>query len=133
LSTSQLDLSMGIWTTVLLDTESFDVGSNFNTGTYTFTVPVTGYYQVNYGVSFTNEVAGILYYTRIYKNSNTAMLSMNTGSSDTNPNLALSSSGVLYLTSTDTLILQARVDTSSTVDLSSGFPATQMSIHLLSI
>ena len=32
------------YTTLQFDTENFDVGSNFNTGTYTFTAPVDGKY-----------------------------------------------------------------------------------------
>jgi len=32
------------YTNIIFDTESFDVGSNFNTGTYTFTAPADGRY-----------------------------------------------------------------------------------------
>lgn len=44
---SQLNISPGGAVTVNFDTEIADVGSNFNTGTYTFTAPVTGYYLVD--------------------------------------------------------------------------------------
>jgi hypothetical protein len=37
---------------VEFDTEVYDIGSNFNTGTYTFTAPVTGYYQFNVFVAW---------------------------------------------------------------------------------
>jgi hypothetical protein len=36
--------------TIPFDTERFDIGSNFNTSTYTFTAPVTGKYQVGYDI-----------------------------------------------------------------------------------
>ena len=32
--------------TIEFDVEDFDIGSNFNTGTYTFTTPVAGYYAI---------------------------------------------------------------------------------------
>ena len=45
LSTTQSNISTG-FTTVNLDAEIFDVNSDFNTSTYTFTAPVTGKYLV---------------------------------------------------------------------------------------
>jgi hypothetical protein len=44
LSGNQSNITAGSWVTVEFDTESFDQGNNFNTGTYTFTAPVTGKY-----------------------------------------------------------------------------------------
>lgn len=35
------------WHQVQLNTENYDVSSNFNTGTYRFTAPSSGYYQIN--------------------------------------------------------------------------------------
>lgn len=37
--------------TVEFDSERFDLGGNFNTGTYTFTAPVTGKYRLSVGIN----------------------------------------------------------------------------------
>jgi len=42
---TQTNIATGSNVTVQFNTERFDIGSNFNTGTYTFTAPVTGYYH----------------------------------------------------------------------------------------
>jgi len=47
LSTNQSNLATGGVTTILFNTEIFDQNADFNTGTYTFTAPVTGRYQLN--------------------------------------------------------------------------------------
>lgn len=39
--------------TLALDSTYFDVGSNYNTGTYTYTFPVTGYYLISLKVIIT--------------------------------------------------------------------------------
>ena len=46
LSTNQLNLTKSTWTLVLYDTESYDIGSNFNTTTHKFIVPIPGKYQI---------------------------------------------------------------------------------------
>ena len=51
-------LTGGAITDLALDTELFDVGSNFNVSTYKFTAPVTGYYYVSALVTFTVTAAG---------------------------------------------------------------------------
>ena len=48
LGTNQTGVGDGVSTVVTLDTEAFDVGSCFSSNQYT--CPVTGYYQVSFGV-----------------------------------------------------------------------------------
>ncbi|HRT84647.1 MAG TPA: hypothetical protein P5523_08420, partial [Bacteroidales bacterium] len=56
------------WTKVQLNSETFDVGSNFdNTTNYRFTAPITGYYQVNASTQWVDPT-GSDFYTKIYKN-----------------------------------------------------------------
>jgi hypothetical protein len=43
----QADVPINATTTVVFDTEVFDNNADYNTGTYTFTAPVTGRYQFN--------------------------------------------------------------------------------------
>jgi hypothetical protein len=45
-SSAQNDIATGI-VTINLDAEVYDVNSDFNTGTYTFTAPVTGKYMMS--------------------------------------------------------------------------------------
>ena len=61
-------IGTGSWTKVQLNSETFDVGSNFDNATnYRFTAPITGYYQVNALTQWANP-AGSDFYTKIYKN-----------------------------------------------------------------
>ncbi len=57
-------------TTITFSTEVFDVGNNFNTGTYTFTAPVTGKYQFNINVRLETLDIGADYYQIRLETSN---------------------------------------------------------------
>ena len=46
-ASSQTDLATDATTNLVIDTEVFDQNADFNTGTYTFTAPVTGRYSLN--------------------------------------------------------------------------------------
>ena len=43
-ATSNQTISNATWTTVALNGEDFDTNNNFDTSTYKYTVPITGYY-----------------------------------------------------------------------------------------
>ena len=45
-------VTSGAQVTLTFDTERYDLGSNFNTSTYAYTPPSTGYYMFNFAVSF---------------------------------------------------------------------------------
>jgi hypothetical protein len=62
LSTDQLNFATGTSVTVLFDTEIFDQGSDFNTGTYTFTAPVTGRYRLSYHLRLNSVDSAADYY-----------------------------------------------------------------------
>lgn len=47
--------------TIQFDTERYDVGSNFNTGTYTFTAPVTGKYEFNVECRYNNLTSAMTF------------------------------------------------------------------------
>lgn len=53
---------------VVWDSESYDLGSNFNTTTGAFTAPVTGYYQVNACLAVSNLDSTGQVYCEIYVN-----------------------------------------------------------------
>lgn len=66
LSSSQ-SITNDSWTKVNFDTESFDLGSDYDTSNYRFTAPVSGYYQVSIAYEWDNtEVTGL--YGAIYVN-----------------------------------------------------------------
>ena len=45
-------VTSGAQVTLTFNTERYDLGSNFNTSTYAYTPPSTGYYMFNFAVSF---------------------------------------------------------------------------------
>jgi len=45
-------VTSGAQVTLTFDTERYDLGNNFNTSTYAYTPPSTGYYMFNFAVSF---------------------------------------------------------------------------------
>ena len=47
ISGSAQSITNGSLTTLSLENEAYDINSDFNTGTYTFTAPVTGKYQIS--------------------------------------------------------------------------------------
>jgi len=51
---AQTGIVTNTYTTMEFDTEYFDVGSDFNTGTYTYTVPADGKYLINLSGSIVN-------------------------------------------------------------------------------
>jgi hypothetical protein len=67
LSAQQSNIAVGSNVTILFDTENFDVGSDFNTGTYTFTAPQTGKYYLSLVTRLTSvDTAADYYYTCIF-------------------------------------------------------------------
>lgn len=53
---------------VELNAENFDTNDDFNTSTFIYTVPVTGYYQMNWRLTC-NVDAGLGYYASLRRNS----------------------------------------------------------------
>ncbi len=61
--------------TVELDTETFDQNGDYNTGTYTFTAPVTGKYRVNLALRLLNlDSASTYYYLSIVTSNGTYII-----------------------------------------------------------
>jgi len=68
LSTWQENFVSGVWTQVTLDTESYDIGGHFDTGTSKFVAPIPGVYQINamcvlarYSATATRRVVDSIY------------------------------------------------------------------------
>lgn len=58
LNAAQAHTPTGTWVVLGLNAENWDLGSEFNTGTYRFTATVSGYYQVNGGIDFASNSVG---------------------------------------------------------------------------
>jgi len=131
LSTAQLNLTDGTYTLVALDTETYDVGSDFDTTTHLFTAPVTGYYEIMGNIMYGNLIALKTYKAAIYVDGVIAHAQYtHSGWID---NVAAAVSTIYKLTAGQTVGLYARVDCgSNAVDISGGV-YTSLSIHLLSI
>lgn len=96
---------------VTWDTETFDPNSNFASSTYT--VPVTGYYQINYRVIITSSANNIVsYQANLYKNGAIELLSIGyprVGFGETQ-SATMAVSELLLLTAGDTLDVYVNAD-----------------------
>ena len=131
LDTDMDDLVNGAWTRVLLDAETFDVSHNFSIANSSFTVPITGYYQINAGVMFEapDIVVDRWYYMAVRRNGDTLFTDHIHAS--VVAVLSLTASDLAYLTAGDEISLWVQSGSGdNNVDLDSGETETFMSIRL---
>lgn len=134
LGTNQANIGSGAWVTIQLDTEQHDTGSNFNTGTYTFTVPTTGCYHIEGSAYLYDVIAdGEALALRFYKNGSTAISANQLIAAKANTGHTIKTSDIVCLTATDTLVLQVKVGVSANADIYNNLTFTYMAVHLLSI
>jgi len=123
-------IASGVDTTIQLNTENFDIGSNFDVTTYTYTIPLTGYYQMSAHAVIDSTIDGGAYV--LYLKVNTAIVRRSilvpggTGGAD------LAINDILYLTVNDTVLLSIYQATGSNQTLKSGIDDTYLTIHKLS-
>jgi len=134
LSSDQLNLTNNTITTVVLDTEDYDPGKNFDISTNKFVVPVSGWYDIDGQVLWktTSVVADKRYDALVYVNANLKIFSPN--HSSLADSISCPFSGKPYLQANDEIYLKARqVSGVDTVDIWGGSAyATYISIHLIS-
>jgi len=132
LNTNQEDLTTGTFTKILLETELFDVGSNFDTANNKFVCPIPGFYEIIGFLSWANgtTVADRRYIGSVYRN----------GASIFNHTIQASYNGSLqnfwslnYQCSKDDYFeLYGRQDSGvNTVDVQNGLEATGYIIRLI--
>lgn len=111
---SQGAVTNQVWTTITLGTETYDTNNNFAASTYT--VPVTGFYQLNAYATSTNAAGGMTGFSvRIFKNG-AAVVAGGGSSFDNNVSydvLWSSASDLAQLTAGDTLVMQGWISTST--------------------
>jgi len=131
LGSNQLNFTDNSWITVQFDTEDFDVNNDFNTNTYTFTAPATGYYYLAATVLFIGGTvidagggATGRYAIRLFKNSTTSIASYNNHAGSTDF-LSTGTGGIFLLNKNDTVVAQVKCDVgASTVDVSAGLDSS---------
>lgn len=99
--------------TIPFDSESYDIGSNYNTSTFTFTAPVAGYW--NFIISFNMGNLGTAHTAMVFqlwKNGTTGFPIKygNPGAMrDANNSLIVSGSRSMHLNATDTIQVQMEI------------------------
>ena len=132
-SSAQNDIATGI-VTISLDAEVYDVDSNFNTGTYTFTAPVTGKYMVCCSVSMTDiDTAFQWMYGTLLVASN-----RNYYFNNIDPRIEISADGVrafsgstlVDMDASDTLLMKTRSSAHGAAQNNIVTDETWMTVHL---
>lgn len=134
LTAAQDNLTDATFIKVLLDTETYDVGNDFDAVTNNrFVAPVAGFYMCSALVAYNNTVAEKRYFAAIYKNNAVhSAASMIIGTSTSS--LAVSNNDIIQLAVGDYVELYARVDAgANTIDLIPGSSNTYLAVHLLSV
>jgi len=117
---------------ILLDVENFDLGNNF--GSYKYTAPITGYYQVNAAVLY-YDVHGKLYLATMTVRKNGVICSSAPYWAGVDKTwVGTSVNDIVYLTAGQYLELFGYVQTtdSSSAVIYGGSAYTFMSVHLIS-
>jgi len=134
LGTLQENLGNDAATKVLLDTENYDIGSDFDTGNNRFVAPVTGYYLVAASVRYLNTsvVADKRYHIMIYVNQ--AEYSVSVSQSSYTDWISATLSDIVPVTAGQYIELYARqASGGATVDVNNGTTQTFMAVHLISV
>jgi hypothetical protein len=115
-----------------LNGEQYDVGGDFDVANYRFVAPVTGYYQVNAGISLTNVIADKSYYATIQVNGSAYAQAV--AHASLIATMIITVSDVVPVTAGQYVELYCTPYCgASTVDVYPGGGFTYMSIHLLSV
>jgi hypothetical protein len=130
LSVDQGSIADAVWTIIKLDTESFDMGSNFSS--YRYVCPVTGYYQVNFAAHLKTSGAHIVMATSsVYANASVEKVRGSRYDGAATIMYGSTGGGLIYCNAGDYLNLYAYVDTDSGTSSAEAL-TTFMSVHLIS-
>jgi hypothetical protein len=132
-------VTTGTWTAVQLNAEEFDTNSNFDTTTYKYTVPVTGYYFLN-GAIYLPAADGIYTIVCLYKNNvSTAVDGTRLSEArDSSPNATslnkyISTTYFGLLTAGDRVSMTAYLDDTTSPIVGGGSSGTTLSGFLVSV
>jgi len=134
LNTLQENLTDNTWVLVAFDTEGYDIGSNFNTGTHAFTCPVPGKYLVRTNIMFYSPsvIANKDYYAGIYVQD--AQETAGIAHSSVVASMMVSAfNPLLAVSKDDAITFKAKANVgASTVDIRDGTSNTYFNIYLAS-
>lgn len=100
------------WETVELDTENFDIGSDFDTSNYKYVAPVTGYYSIIANVKFDGDATVERHMARLWDGS-TQLVVVQQYSKSYDGSIIVHS--MEYLSANDEIYLQVYAGSSSTI------------------
>ena len=130
LSANQLNLVNGVWTKVLLNSESYDVGGNF--ANYKFTVPIAGYYLIVSSIGLISVVATKLYYMALYKNG--VRIALTAFHSSLAAFISLFFNDIIYFVVGDYIELYVESNAGvNTVDVEGDESETYLAVNLLQV
>ena len=125
-------INSGSETTVIFNTKSFDVGTNYNTTTGVFTVPTTGYYAMNGSTFWGNLAVNVFIRTHIQVNG-TATARAQIVSQASTDDLSTQIGDFRFLTAGDQVRMTVQHDNAGARDVGAGEELTYFAIRLESI
>lgn len=121
------------WTLVQNNTEDYDIGSDFNTSTYLFTIPTTGYYSLKGQVTITSLLDTEVLLGSFQINGGATILTEAKLIASATGNYSLNFSDTVKLTVGDTLGLYVYHTNAGSLGNFVGQRYQYISIHLISI
>jgi len=129
---AQNNLTDVTWTTITLDTDTFDSGTITDLSNYKITPAVAGYYMVLGQITYENVVAEKTYYAQIYKNGTTATATRSQQNGAATTDVSVVVHDVVLLDADDYIQLRAYVNVgASTVDVNIGTADTYLILYRL--
>jgi len=135
LGTRQSDITSDSWVKVNIDTESYDIGNNFDTANKKYVAPINGYYLISGSVTYMGSQipADRRFIIGIYKNAGLIISAQNQSSCQRE--LSIHITDVIYLAKDDYIELYTYADTdgANIQDIAEGTAYTWITINLLQI
>lgn len=130
LSADQTGIIHNTWTKILLNAETYDLGSNFDTSLHRFIAPVSGYYQVNWCLQWQSTTADIRYISAIRKNGN--QIASHYMQASCIEFLSIPGADIVHLIKGDYIELWGYHSSEVNKDANGASSYTYLSIHILS-
>jgi len=131
-NSAQNNLTDTTWTTITLDTDTYDFSTITDLSNNKITPAVAGYYLVIGQVTYENVIAEKSYYAQIYKNGDTAMATRIQQNGAATTDVSVVVSDVLLLDSDDYVQLRGYVNCgAATVDINTGTTDTYLVLFRL--
>ena len=129
---AQDNLTDVTWTTITLDTDTFDFSTITDLSNYKITPAVAGYYMVLGQVTYANVIAEKTYYAQIYKNGTTATATRSQQNGAATTDVSVTVQDVVLLDDDDYIQLRGYVNCgAATVDINAGTADTYLILYRL--